>query len=59
MNVCLDECLFILYECLFRLYEMFVARHPNFESNGGKVSIVSHSLGCVITYDILSGNYYN
>ncbi len=34
---------------------MFVERHPNFEKNGGKVSIVSHSLGCVITYDILSG----
>ena len=34
---------------------MFVERHPTFESNGGKVSVVSHSLGCVITYDILSG----
>ena len=30
---------------LNRLYEMFTSRHPNFEANGGKVSIISHSLG--------------
>ena len=30
---------------LNRLYEMFTARNPQFEANGGKVSIVSHSLG--------------
>merc|ERR1719384_361424 len=40
---------------LNRLYEMFTSRNPHFEANGGKVSIVSHSLGCVITYDVLSG----
>jgi len=40
---------------LNRLYEMFTTRNPHFEANGGKVSIISHSLGCVITYDILSG----
>ena len=44
-----------LQEELNRLYEMFVQRNPYFESNGGKVSIVSHSLGCVVTYDILTG----
>ena len=38
---------------------MFTERHPNFETNGGKVSIVSHSLGCVITYDVLSGKLYS
>ncbi|XP_006767772.1 PREDICTED: phospholipase DDHD1 isoform X5 [Myotis davidii] len=27
----------------------------DFEEKGGKVSIVSHSLGCVITYDIMTG----
>jgi len=40
---------------LNKLYELFTARNPQFEANGGKVSIISHSLGCVITYDILSG----
>lgn len=44
-----------LQEELNRLYEMFVQRNPYFETNGGKVSIVSHSLGCVVTYDILTG----
>ena len=34
---------------------MFVQRNPYFEANGGKVSIVAHSLGCVVTYDILTG----
>ncbi|XP_064621214.1 phospholipase DDHD1-like isoform X2 [Lineus longissimus] len=40
---------------LNRLYSMFCARHPYFEANRGKVSIVAHSLGCVITYDIIMG----
>ena len=44
-----------LQEELNRLYEMFIERNPYFEANGGKVSIVAHSLGCVITYDILTG----
>lgn len=40
---------------LNRLYSLFCSRNPEFEENGGKVSIVSHSLGCVITYDIMTG----
>ncbi len=44
-----------LQEELNRLYEMFVQRNPYFEANGGKVSIVAHSLGCIVTYDILTG----
>lgn len=40
---------------LNRLYSLFCSRNPGFEENGGKVSIVSHSLGCVITYDIMTG----
>ncbi|XP_074471553.1 phospholipase DDHD1b [Sebastes fasciatus] len=39
---------------LNRLYSLFCSRNPDFETNG-KVSIVSHSLGCVITYDIMTG----
>ncbi|KAK7086335.1 Phospholipase ddhd1 [Halocaridina rubra] len=37
-----------------RLYTMFTQRNPYFEANGGKVSIIAHSLGCVITYDIVT-----
>ncbi|KAM3595156.1 uncharacterized protein V6R79_019058 [Siganus canaliculatus] len=40
---------------LNRLYSLFCSRNPEFEENGGKVSIVAHSLGCVITYDIITG----
>uniref|UniRef100_A0AAQ4RL50 DDHD domain containing 1b n=1 Tax=Gasterosteus aculeatus aculeatus TaxID=481459 RepID=A0AAQ4RL50_GASAC len=39
---------------LNRLYTLFCSRNPDFEKNG-KVSIVSHSLGCVITFDIMTG----
>ncbi|KAL8565172.1 hypothetical protein ACOMHN_003959 [Nucella lapillus] len=44
-----------LHTELVRLYEMFCTRHPYFEVNGGKVSVISHSLGSVITYDIITG----
>lgn len=44
-----------LQQELNRLYSLFCSRNPNFEEKGGKVSIVSHSLGCVITYDIMTG----
>ena len=30
---------------LNHLYTVFCSRHPYFEANGGKVSIVAHSLG--------------
>lgn len=37
---------------LNRLYFMFASRHPDWK---GKVSILAHSLGCVIVYDIVTG----
>ena len=37
---------------LNRLYQMFTARNPTFEANGGKVSIVTHSLGNISTDNI-------
>ncbi|KAM7535540.1 hypothetical protein Aperf_G00000103764 [Anoplocephala perfoliata] len=40
---------------LNRLYSLFCERHPYFEANGGKVSILAHSLGCVIAYDLITG----
>ncbi|XP_062474458.1 phospholipase DDHD1 isoform X2 [Pezoporus occidentalis] len=50
-----DELVKGLQQELNRLYTLFCARNPEFEEKGGKVSIVSHSLGCVITYDIMTG----
>ncbi|XP_078000813.1 phospholipase DDHD1-like [Glandiceps talaboti] len=40
---------------LNRLYKMFCERNEGFEANNGKVSVISHSLGSVITYDIITG----
>uniref|UniRef100_A0A5K3F392 DDHD domain-containing protein n=2 Tax=Mesocestoides corti TaxID=53468 RepID=A0A5K3F392_MESCO len=40
---------------LNRLYCLFCERHPYFEANGGKVSILAHSLGSVISYDLITG----
>ncbi|XP_058790056.1 phospholipase DDHD1-like isoform X2 [Phymastichus coffea] len=37
---------------LNRLYFMFISRHPGWQ---GKVSVLAHSLGCVIVYDIVTG----
>ncbi|XP_061600486.1 phospholipase DDHD1 isoform X2 [Cololabis saira] len=50
-----DEITKGLTQELNRLYTLFCTRNPEFEEKGGKVSIVSHSLGCVITYDIMTG----
>ncbi|XP_044872300.1 phospholipase DDHD1 isoform X3 [Mauremys mutica] len=50
-----DELVKGLQQELNRLYMLFCSRNPEFEEKGGKVSIVSHSLGCVITYDIMTG----
>ncbi|XP_006872426.1 PREDICTED: phospholipase DDHD1 isoform X3 [Chrysochloris asiatica] len=50
-----DELVKGLQQELNRLYSLFCSRNPDFEEQGGKVSIVSHSLGCVITYDIMTG----
>uniref|UniRef100_A0A8C1P8G4 DDHD domain containing 1a n=1 Tax=Cyprinus carpio TaxID=7962 RepID=A0A8C1P8G4_CYPCA len=50
-----DEITKGLTQELNRLYSLFCSRNPEFESSGGKVSIISHSLGCVITFDIMTG----
>eukprot|EP00577_Skeletonema_sp_RCC1716_P009182 CAMPEP_0113378088 /NCGR_PEP_ID=MMETSP0013_2-20120614/3505_1 /TAXON_ID=2843 ORGANISM="Skeletonema costatum, Strain 1716" /NCGR_SAMPLE_ID=MMETSP0013_2 /ASSEMBLY_ACC=CAM_ASM_000158 /LENGTH=694 /DNA_ID=CAMNT_0000260271 /DNA_START=464 /DNA_END=2548 /DNA_ORIENTATION=+ /assembly_acc=CAM_ASM_000158 len=36
------------------LYDKFQTVHPSFKSRGGKFSIVGHSLGSVIAWDVLS-----
>ncbi|KAH8854478.1 Phospholipase DDHD1 [Schistosoma japonicum] len=43
---------------LNRLYDMFRRLNPDFESHGGKVSIIAHSLGCVLVYDLITGWNY-
>jgi len=40
---------------LNRIYSNFVKRNPDFVTRGGKVSVIAHSLGAVITYDIVTG----
>lgn len=50
-----DEITRGLTQELNRLYSLFCSRNPEFEARGGKVSIISHSLGCVITFDIMTG----
>ncbi|XP_012273270.1 phospholipase DDHD1 [Orussus abietinus] len=41
-----------LQRVLNELYFKFASRHPGWQ---GKVSILAHSLGCVIVYDIVTG----
>ncbi|XP_044292136.1 phospholipase DDHD1 isoform X1 [Varanus komodoensis] len=50
-----DELVKGLQQEMNRLYTLFCSRNPEFTEKGGKASIVSHSLGCVITYDIMTG----
>ncbi|EDP41445.1 hypothetical protein MGL_4220 [Malassezia globosa CBS 7966] len=42
----------VLHE-MNRLYRLFVQRNPGFEQNGGRVSILGHSLGSMLAADIL------
>uniref|UniRef100_A0A0X3NVM8 C20G8.02-like WWE domain-containing protein n=1 Tax=Schistocephalus solidus TaxID=70667 RepID=A0A0X3NVM8_SCHSO len=44
------------YHEVTRLYSMFCSRNPYFEGNGGKVSILAHSLGAVVAFDVLTGS---
>lgn len=39
-----------------RLYKLFCQKNPTFKEQHNKVSIVAHSLGTVIIYDILTSN---
>ncbi|KAI9598874.1 DDHD domain-containing protein [Syncephalis fuscata] len=46
-----------MYEALIdevnRIYRLFIRRNPNFLLNGGQISILGHSLGSVLSFDIL------
>ena len=37
-----------------RIYNLFCEYNPSFVSNGGKCSLIGHSLGSVIVFDILN-----
>jgi hypothetical protein len=49
---------FEVLECvtdqIIEIYSIFRKTHPDFVSNGGKCSLVGHSLGSVIIWDLLS-----
>jgi len=36
------------------LFEKFLIYEPDFCRNGGKVSVIGHSLGSVLTYDVVT-----
>ncbi len=44
-----------LFNEMNRLYSLFRERNPRFEASGGRVSILAHSLGAVIAYDLVTG----
>ena len=44
----------MLRQVLNSVYKQYTEKNPIFEKNGGKVSIIAHSLGSVIMYDVLS-----
>lgn len=54
-----NEIISYLAKELNRLYQLFVQLNPNFESNGGKVSILGHSLGSVLAYDLITNSCHS
>ncbi len=51
--VCLFQILNGLKTALQKQYNEFISRHPHFLASGGTVSVIAHSLGSVMLYDIL------
>lgn len=49
-----EEIIQTIREKLNLVYKQFCDRNPAFEINGGKVSIIAHSLGSVIMHDMLT-----
>ena len=48
-----DMMLTALYTAINRIYSRFLIRNPGFEERGGKVSLIGHSLGSVVLFDLL------
>ncbi|ORX55646.1 DDHD-domain-containing protein [Hesseltinella vesiculosa] len=49
-----DQMAGIITKEINRVYQLFLDRHPDFLNNSGKVSILGHSLGSLLAFDILS-----
>lgn len=52
-NFCLDV-LESVTDQIHSVYDVFNKAHPDFKSRGGKCSLIGHSLGSVISWDLLS-----
>ena len=50
-----DELVAGLRGALNTVYANFTGCYPRFEARGGRVSVVAHSLGCVILHDLVTG----
>ncbi|XP_037080078.1 phospholipase DDHD1-like [Pollicipes pollicipes] len=50
-----DELIAGLRRALNTVYANFSRHYPRFEARGGRVSVVAHSLGCVILHDLVTG----
>ncbi|KAI8368473.1 DDHD domain-containing protein [Blakeslea trispora] len=42
-----------------RVYQLFIKRNPSFQKNNGQVSIMAHSLGSLIAFDILTSQPFS
>ncbi|KAI8093670.1 DDHD domain-containing protein [Halteromyces radiatus] len=49
-----DQMTAIITNEINRVYRLFLERNPDFIKNNGKVSILGHSLGSLLAFDILS-----
>ncbi|KAI8341757.1 DDHD domain-containing protein [Chlamydoabsidia padenii] len=49
-----DQMTVIITNEINRVYDLFIERNPEFIKNNGKVSILGHSLGSLLAFDILS-----
>lgn len=49
-----EEIMQAIRQELNMVYTQYTSRNPSFEQNGGKVSIIAHSLGSVIIHDVLT-----
>ncbi|KAI8065179.1 DDHD domain-containing protein [Gongronella butleri] len=54
-----DQMTIIIIKEINRVYKLFLDRHPDFVKNGGKVSILGHSLGSLLALDVLSNQPFS
>ncbi|EIE77626.1 hypothetical protein G6F46_012037 [Rhizopus delemar] len=49
-----DQMIQVITREVNRVYKLFLERNPSFSKNNGQVSILGHSLGSLLAFDILS-----